>query len=294
MLTFLHKPYPSVIEDGYRKPNLINLLLSIVVVSFLYIFKPTNLFLTVKIDFNFINCLLFGAITLITSLIFTNVLPELFKKFFHYKTWTIGKEVLYILSLLFTIATLNFFIGWQIFFSNVDFRFSFYFQTLVNTFIIAVFPIFVATSINLITSQQKSALASDRVNTQLNNQNKNLQPNSAEITLNGNGKYEILKVHSNDIIFMESAGNYSDLYYLENGENIKKVTFRSTLQELENQLTDFSNFYRSHRSFIVNINHVSKSSGNAQGYQLTLILIDDKEIPVSRTRISGFNALFSN
>jgi hypothetical protein len=229
---------------------------------------------------------------LVTSLLFTNLLPILFKGFFHYKNWTVGKEILYILSLLITIATLNYFIGWQLFFENQYFQLYHYLQTLLNTFIIAIFPIFIAIALNLITSQQKVTIASEKINNHLNKKLQKTTNTDATLVLKGNGKYESLTVNTGAILFIESAGNYSDIYYVKNNVTIKKTTFRSSLQELENQLIDFSCFYRSHRSFIVNINQVIKSNGNAQGYQLSIKYIEDKEVPVSRTKISGFNAMF--
>lgn len=292
MFDFLNKPYPSVIEDGYKKPNLINLLISMIIVLFLFIFKPSNLFFTIKIDFTFFVCLLFGGIALLVSSIFTNILPLIFKDYFHYKNWTVGKEIFFILSLLITISTFNFFIGWRVFFYNTEIHFYLFLQTLLNTFVIAIFPIFVAISLNLITSQNRASKASKKFNTQLSSValRKNSEP--IKVIIKGNGKYETLRVNSTDILFIESAGNYSDIYYLEAGLEVRKTTFRSTLQQLENQLTNFQYFFRSHRSFIVNINQVVKSSGNAQGYQLTIKRVEDKEVPVSRSKITAFNTMF--
>lgn len=294
MFDFLQKPYPSVIEDGFKKPNLINLLISVVVVAFLYLFKPTNLFYSIKINFTFLNCLMFGGITLATASVFTNILPQVFKDFFHYKNWTVGKEIVFIIALLLSISTLNFLISWWVFYESTSFKVSFYFQALLNTFAISIFPVFMAISINLITSQKKAIQSSITVNSNINKQKKGLLKKQDKIIINGYGKFESLELQASQLVFIESSGNYSDIYYLNDKLSLNKITFRITLHEIENQLANLPSFFRSHRSYILNINKVINSKGNAQGYQLTLEGVDDKQIPVSRAKISSFNSLFDN
>jgi small-conductance mechanosensitive channel len=289
MLKFLNKPYPSVIEDGYLKPNVINLIICLVIIGILYVFKPSNAIIIANIDFNLLNSTLFGLITFIISSIFSNILPRLFPKTFHYASWTVKKEIIFVFVLVFTISIINFLFGWFYFFNSLPFEFSSFFRAIYTTFIIGFIPIFLAISINLLSSQKKSQEGSVALNKKLIKPDN--KANQKSITIKGLGKYETLDVRISNLLFIESTGNYCDIYYLLNHQ-ISKQTFRSPLKEIERKLIPHKQIYRSHRSFLINLNKVLVSSGNAQGYLLKLEGFDDKLLPVSRSKIESFNLLF--
>lgn len=56
---------------------------------------------------------------------------------------------------------------------------------------------------------------------------------------------------------------------------------RSTLRRMEDALASWPQFFRCHRTYLVNLDKVAHVSGNAQGYRLHLEGLDDT-IPVSR------------
>ena len=51
---------------------------------------------------------------------------------------------------------------------------------------------------------------------------------------------------------------------------------------MEKQLSDLPQFFRCHRTYLVNLDRVGHVSGNAQGYKLHLEGIDNL-VPVSRS-----------
>ena len=78
-----------------------------------------------------------------------------------------------------------------------------------------------------------------------------------------------------------AQGNYIQVVFID--ENLKQVKkmIRATMKSLEENLKDYPTFLRVHRSYIVNKNKITKSTGNAQG--ITLYLDNTTEIvPVSR------------
>jgi len=90
-------------------------------------------------------------------------------------------------------------------------------------------------------------------------------------------------VELDKLLFMEAMQNYVLVYYV--GESgIEKEILRSTLSQLDKELPD-EHFYRSHRSFIVNLGQISKVDGNAQGLTLNLKAAPDLQVPVSRNKI---------
>jgi len=100
------------------------------------------------------------------------------------------------------------------------------------------------------------------------------------ITLTGTTKEQV-KASIGNILYIEAADNYMDVYYLEENKVSHKL-LRSTIKQIEEQLKSYPSFVRCHRAYIVNIDQITNIEGNAQGYKLKL-QNTPKEIPVSRT-----------
>lgn len=83
--------------------------------------------------------------------------------------------------------------------------------------------------------------------------------------------YEQVKVLFDDILYIEAAGNYLNIFLTGN----RKLLTRSTISDIIIQLPE-SHFTRVHRSYIVANNKVSRYSKQA-------VVIDLKEIPIGNT-----------
>jgi len=92
---------------------------------------------------------------------------------------------------------------------------------------------------------------------------------------------DTLSVESKDIYYVGAADNYIEVHIKQN-DVVKQIVLRNTLKNAHDSLKRFSNFYRCHRTYIVNLDKIQSVTGNSQGYKL--ILFDtEKQIPVSRT-----------
>jgi DNA-binding LytR/AlgR family response regulator len=111
-------------------------------------------------------------------------------------------------------------------------------------------------------------------------------PTQRLLLLSENGK-ERLSLQPDQLLFVESVGNYVDVHWL-NLSQPQKTVLRSTLKEIETGLTDYPQFFRCHRAFLVNLNTVSHTEGNARGYQLTLTGTY-ATVPVSRSYLAAFD-----
>ena len=100
---------------------------------------------------------------------------------------------------------------------------------------------------------------------------------SQKITVNSDGK--LIFIHIDDIVFVQSDGNYSTIY-LKN--NQKKVVTKK-LKDINNLLPENS-FFRTHNSYIVNL-HKIKEFLKTEGY---LIMESNHKIPVARQRKTEF------
>jgi two-component system LytT family response regulator len=90
------------------------------------------------------------------------------------------------------------------------------------------------------------------------------------------GLNEIVYVEINNIIRLEADSNYTNVI-LSDG---KKIVSSKTLKEYETMLNP-DNFFRAHKAFIINLDHVEKFVKSEGGYIVTK---DNFQVPVSREK----------
>jgi two-component system LytT family response regulator len=76
-----------------------------------------------------------------------------------------------------------------------------------------------------------------------------------------------------DIVYCESDGNYTSVYLV----NDKKIMISCTLKDYEEMLSDHG-FFRVHKSFLINIIHISRFDKADGGF---VILTNDIKVPVA-------------
>jgi hypothetical protein len=91
------------------------------------------------------------------------------------------------------------------------------------------------------------------------------------------------------IAFVRSADNYVEIGY-QDGSEVKKKMIRNTLKGVENQLREFNNFIRTHRTSLVNVQYIKKFNKNFNTYWLSLDKTDET-IPVSRQYLMSVKGL---
>ena len=87
-----------------------------------------------------------------------------------------------------------------------------------------------------------------------------------------------------DIICCEGVGNYTSFYL----QGDKKLTSSYTLKEYADMLVD-QNFFRTHKSSMVNLSHVARYIKGEGG---TLVMVNGKEIEVSRRNKEALMKIF--
>jgi DNA-binding LytR/AlgR family response regulator len=88
------------------------------------------------------------------------------------------------------------------------------------------------------------------------------------------------RIQVSEIVYAKSADNYVEIGYYDEG-TVKKKMVRNTLRNVEQQLVDFNNFIRTHRTCLVNIQYIDKLNKNFNSYWLSLDKTKET-IPVSR------------
>lgn len=275
----LKQPYPFY----YRGKELWIIALILFLMSFIfnYFFEPFN----VNLNEHRMNYFWVSIIHAIVA----PIILVLIAAFISFKNseekWYVKNEVIFILTLLLLVGIGQFLIRDIIYDNQNNWSSKYLFEELRNTFMVGFLFIIILIPLNftrLNAKHIKSANSFNRLN-DLSNKNE-----SSIIEIQTNLKNDVVVLEMDKLLFAKAEGNYIELFLKEEKE-IQRLVKRLTMKELETSLSSFNNIIKTHRSYIVNLNHIDRVSGNAQGYKLHLNSYNDS-IPVSRKMIEDFNA----
>ena len=277
--SLLNQPFPLGLPG--RAANWLRISIALLVYFILAAFKPFGL--SVKdTDYLIIG---YGLITYVTLTFFETVIQRMFPTIFNEETWTVGKAMLWLWVIIFFIGILNgvycvitdthgagFIAGGLIF---------------IYTWIVGIFPFALgilgrfallyrkykhqAEELSMFKPETSATAATIATN--------NTSRDYSVVLFQDNRKSKVL-LQANEILAIESAENYITIYSRVD-QALKKIMLRSTLQSAEESTRNIPFLVRCHRSFIVNLAHVTNLTGNAQGYKLEVLFLD-KALPVSR------------
>jgi hypothetical protein len=109
---------------------------------------------------------------------------------------------------------------------------------------------------------------------------RNDEPAVEPIVLIGENQNERLEIDAQRLFYLKASDNYVEAFHGTDGTDRKVL--RGSLRSFEDQLKDRPQFYRCHKSYVVNMDLVERVSGNAQGLRLHL-KGGIAEVPVSRS-----------
>uniref|UniRef100_UPI00321771C2 LytR/AlgR family response regulator transcription factor n=1 Tax=uncultured Draconibacterium sp. TaxID=1573823 RepID=UPI00321771C2 len=89
-----------------------------------------------------------------------------------------------------------------------------------------------------------------------------------------------------DIYFCKSDNSYTTFYFKDN----EKILVSKSLKDYENLLSEYG-FYRTHQSYLVNLNHVIKVDKRDGGF---IIMKNKNEVPVSMRQMKKLILLLSS
>lgn len=279
---YLQKAYPYYYQN-LRWLAVILFVISISSFLFSYLFEPFEVNLAEhKIDATWIM-FTHAFLPLLIAFVYFFVLNKNVKD---ERSWTLGKELFHVSTVLLIIGIVNFLIR-DIIYTNPDnWSLRYLWEEIRNTFLIGFLLLAIILPLNLERLFKKYDSSSKKL--QLNSHEKSLDNETVLVKTAIESEQFMLRLE--DFIFAKVEGNYIEIYTQSSNSYLKKIV-RLTLKELEEQLRSFPVIYKTHRSFIINTNYIKSVSGNAQGYNITLKKCPEI-IPVSRSKVSEFNALF--
>jgi DNA-binding LytR/AlgR family response regulator len=179
--------------------------------------------------------------------------------------WTVGREIVWNVLIILFITLGNLFYS-QLFFGRL-FNVRSILFLLGMTASIGIIPATVITLVNYNRLLRKYATDSLLVK----NAETSIDTNSVskgEIKLVAENEKDTIILTVEELLFVESADNYSEVVFWKENK-LQKVLLRSSLSRIEEQIY-YSFIARCHRSYIINLRQVTDISGNAQGYKLQL------------------------
>ena len=210
------------------------------------------------------------------------VFPIIFRDFFEEKNWTVGREIAWTLFVIVFIAFGNMLYSqW-----TMGNGFGHVLLWLGITAAVGVIPATIITLLNYNKLLRK--YAGGHLVAKIREPEVNPAAAPAGIIFTAENEKDSLTVGVEELLFIESADNYSEVVFLQN-DKVEKVLLRGSLSRFEEQ-AHHPDVVRCHRSYVVNLRQVENISGNAQGYKLQLRNCPSP-VPVARRygdRVAGY------
>lgn len=244
---------------------------------FLYIFKPFNLHSLNNLVLGY--TIILGVGTALGVFFTLCVPPLLFKKYFDEDNWTIGRNLFIILIGLLFVGSFLWYSGY-LYKKVYNIQHIKFITFLTYTFLVGIIPLLFFVFINEKHVREKREKRAKEINT-FNKEKLVEKIVKPEITIYSDNKKEKVVFKANDLVYISSQGNYAS-FFIKKNTNLKEKILRVTLTKIDEELKEYTNIIRCHKSYIVNVNFINDISGNARGYLLKSDLIS-LNIPVSRS-----------
>jgi hypothetical protein len=202
--------------------------------------------------------------------------------------WTVFKEILSVLIVLFILGIAIYMLGFIIEPKGERWNVATFLNSFKGAFLTGVIPLTFLTAINYRYFFSESIINNEGNIKKTGFEN---QPPESLIKISSQLKKEELSFYPGEFLYAESDGNYV-VFYLSRNNLVKKEIIRNSINNIEQQLSGIPYFLRIHRAFIVNLKKVRSKQGNTLGYLIKLSESEDK-IPVSRNNTRIFNELFT-
>lgn len=295
MFEFLNRPYPFSFQPLRRLKQILPV--GVCVFLFMALYNPFGA------DIVIIAYMIFAAG--FAALLTTVLIPLLFPKYFDEAKWTIKRNLTWVLWMNIIFVTILFFANNILLIIKFN---DFHDFTLKNflhwVYIQLVFGIPLGIIINLVNQYyllKKHNKIADNINNTVEKEKleqvqpilepnkQNRFPNNELIPLEFEiDKFSKVMFDVDNLIYVEAFGNYINIIY--HYEEIRKITIRETISNIEQKIGASKLIYKPHRSYLVNLQNIQNVSGDSQGLKIHLNGYD-KVIPVSRNKIKEFKMI---
>jgi len=281
--SYLNEPYPYYYRSQLR---LVLLLLIICLLSFCfsYFFEPFDVNAKEHKINSILILIIHAGIPFPISYIYLSIMDKNIKD---PSRWTLWKELINLSCILLLIGVTDFLLRDFIYSNPDNWSLNYFWEEIRNTFLVGFLLLIIVLPLNLERLINKHSVGLQKL------PNINTKPlGDTTVLIKTSALNETIELKIRDFLFAKVESNYTELF-ISSPDGINKILIRITLKDLEAQLKEFTKIYRTHRSYLVNLNAIQSITGNAQGYQLVLKKCAIT-IPVSRSSIDGFKVAYTN
>ena len=276
IIKFLNYPYPFY-EDTKQSVK-ICVGIGIFITAFCYFFKPVGLD-----QIPVLGQLGYGLVSFLVCSFYIILLPMIWKKQLRTQGWKIYKEILWICTIVTSLAIANYYYS-GFFFSPPSNPTETFLFVIFYTGLIALIPAVAIILYKQLFVYKKIISDTQKISSKLALKNlvhQELDKGKSNLKITSDNNNDILELNVDEFYFLSSSGNYVEIFYYRN-ETPQKKLIRNNISKIEQQLKEFNSIIRCHRSHMINASKINKASGNLQGYQLQFLNFPDT-IPVSRS-----------
>ena len=287
ILQRLRQPYPfHTFDESVKK----NIFFSVFLALFLLIFRPFGLE-AYKYEESYLIAG-YGLVTFLAILLCDYISIRFFSHIFNEEKWKVYKQMLYALVVLFLLGVTNYIYAYLI--GAFPGTITGFLKVQLYVVLSCIVPVTLVVlwrqnhllKKNLHEAKQLSAELPAREIKPV------AEPAGAEkIIFAGENKNEAVTVPADKLLCIISKENYIEVVWQDENK-INKSLLRSTLIKAEESLSRVNHFFRSHRSYLINLKKVTSVEGNAQGYRLTVNGLAET-IPVARGRAAALHEALS-
>lgn len=254
-------------------------LIGFFVFLFLYVFRPFGL-ANVKGSLLFVT-FLYGMVTFAILLITQLGAPLVLRSFYDESKWTVGKEIIQSMANILIIAIGNFLLS--AFLEFFPWSTKTFLLFLGFTLAVGILPVTVQVLVRQNLHHRRNKAAVDHDNLLLSERAAISRAEGPSIYIKSEDGKIAFQGKASEIIALSSSGNYVEVFKKEE----KPLLVRNALSTIEKDLPEF--FFRTHRSWVVNLENISHVEGNARGYT---VIFDESHpaVPVSRNKLKEFDA----
>ena len=219
------KPFPYYESSSRRIKSA--LFSGFLVFAFLFVFRPFSLYRFENL-FALQITAGYGIVTCIMVLLNVFMVTKLFPKYFRESGWSVGREILFIMWIIFTIGLANAIYSGFVFTDTLSVEYVAMFQ--VFTLLVAILPV----SINVLAMQSllnhRNAKSAEEISKHMHHKKRLESAPDAMVTLKSDNKNEELQIPAKSLLYITSADNYISVTYLEQGKEVQKLLRRTTMR----------------------------------------------------------------
>ena len=259
-MDFLLQPYPF--EDGRYRLKL-STLIALFVYGVLAIMQPFDLN-RLEPETRQLLILGYGILVWVDLLLFHVLMPKILPRVFEQDNWKVYQEMIWLAAILVIIGTSI--AAYEDIIATRPLCLRCWTESVFKTVIIGIIPVTMMVMTNRFRLLRKHLREAQQLSGEMGSSGRS--ENAQGINIVSNNKGEDLHLRMSDLLFVSSLGNYVEVHHTKDGKPTKTV-LRISLNSVDEQLRDHPQIFRSHRSFLVNVDNVVSVDGNAGGYDLS-------------------------